>query len=90
LSQLRISLAGDRKIFSGAFLFGGIMPGKGCKKKGRKHTPVVSQAQTRLFGAKAGGKKTKAKSLSRKEAREHLKGLKIKSLPKKARKKKKK
>jgi len=65
-----------------------MMPGKGCKKKGRKHTPVVSQAQARLFGAKAGGKKTKAKSLSRKEAKAHLRGLKIKRLPKKVKKKK--
>jgi len=39
---------------------------------GRKHTPIVSQAQAKLFGAVAGGKKTKASSLSKTEAKRHL------------------
>ena len=63
------------------------MPGKVCKKSKRKHTPVVSKAQAGLFGAKAGGKKTKAKGLTRTEARSHLRGLKVKSLPARKRKK---
>ena len=57
------------------------------KKKGhRKHTPIVSEKQRRLFGAVAGGKKTKAPSLSRAEAKRHLKEAKGKKLPKRARK----
>ena len=40
-----------------------------------------SKAQTRLFGAVAGGKKTKAKGLSPGEARERLRGVKVAKLP---------
>jgi len=47
----------------------------------RKHTPIVSKAQKRLFGAVAGGKRTKASGLSRKEAKRHLKESKGKRLP---------
>lgn len=65
------------------------MPGKHCGKKGRKHTPIKSKAQRRLFGAVAGGKKTKAKGLSKAEAKRHLREVKGKKLPKRARKKKK-
>lgn len=57
------------------------MPGKGCKRSGRKHTPIVSKAQRGLFGAKAGGKKTKAKSLSGAEAKRHMREVKGKKLP---------
>jgi len=47
-----------------------------------------SRAQARLFGAIAGGAKTKAAGLSPAEAREMLKGTKLSKLP--ARKKRKK
>lgn len=65
---------------------------KGCGRKTksgkhRKHTPIVSEAQRGLFGAKAGGKKTKAKGLTRAEAKRHMKEVVGKKLP--ARKKKK-
>jgi hypothetical protein len=40
---------------------------------GRKHTPIVSEAQRGLFGAVAGGAKTKAGGLSEEEAKRHLK-----------------
>ena len=62
------------------------MPGKGCGKGGRKHTPIVSEAQRRLFYAKAGGKKTKAEGLTRKEAKRHLKEVEGKKLPERSRK----
>lgn len=65
------------------------MTGKGCKKGGRKHTPIVSKAQRGLFGARAGGKKTKAKSLSVAEAKRHMREVKGKKLPSRARKRKK-
>lgn len=59
------------------------MPGKGCPKSKRKHTPIVSKAQQRLFGAVRGGKKTKATGLSKAEAGRHLKESKGKKLPEK-------
>lgn len=44
--------------------------------------PVKSKAQARLFGAAASGKKTKAKGLSKAQAKESLKATKsIKKLP---------
>jgi hypothetical protein len=55
------------------------MPGKHCGHK--KHTPIVSRAQQRLFGAVASGKKTKATGLSKAKAREHLRESRGKSLP---------
>jgi len=61
------------------------MPGKGCKTD-RKHTPIVSQAQRRLFGAVASGQKTKATTLTKAEAKRHLKEVKGKKLPKRKRK----
>lgn len=64
------------------------MPGKGCRKKGRKHTPIVSKAQRGLFGARAGGKKTKASGLSVAEAKRHMREVKGKKLPARKRKKK--
>ena len=52
------------------------MPGKGCSKRGhRKHTPIVSKKQAGLFGAVAGGAKTKAPSLSVAEAKRHLREM---------------
>ena len=56
------------------------MPGEGCV---RKHTKIVSEKQRRLFGAKVGGKKTKAKGLSVREAKRHLREVKGKELPEK-------
>lgn len=40
-----------------------------------------SKAQARLFGAVAGGKRTKAKGLTRSEARTRLRGVKLSKLP---------
>lgn len=65
---------------------------KGCGKKTksgkhRKHTPIVSKRQRRLFGATASGKKTKAQGLSKKMAKKHLKEAKGKKLPERKRKK---
>lgn len=48
----------------------------------------TSKAQARLFGAIAGGKNTKAKGMSSSEARTRLRGTKVKSLPARARKRK--
>ncbi|MCE5324903.1 MAG: hypothetical protein LLG01_00665 [Planctomycetaceae bacterium] len=59
------------------------MSSKNCN---RKHTPIVSKAQQRLFGAVAGGK-AKVGGLSRREAREHLSESKGKKLPNRSRKK---
>ena len=62
------------------------MPGKHCK--GKKHTPIVSKAQRGLFGAVAGGKKTKATGLSVAEAKRHMREIAGKKLPKRVRRKK--
>lgn len=43
-----------------------------------------SQAQARLFGAIRGGKATKATGMSKSEAGNRLRGTKVKSLPKRA------
>ena len=53
-----------------------------CK---RKHTPIVSEKQRGLFGARAGGKKTKAKGLTILEAKKHMKEAAGKSLPERVR-----
>jgi hypothetical protein len=55
----------------------------GCNKK---HTPIVSEAQRGLFGAVAGGKKTKATGLSIAEAKRHLREVGGKKLPKRKKK----
>ena len=64
------------------------MTGPGCPKtksgKYKKHTPIVSEAQRRLFYAAASGKATKAKSLSKKEAKEHIEEVEHKKLPERA------
>lgn len=41
----------------------------------------TSKAQARLFGAAAAGKQTKAKGLTKGEARERLRGTNVKRLP---------
>ncbi len=51
-----------------------------------KHTPIVSKAQRGLFGAVAGGKKTKATGLSIAKAKTHLKEAAGKKLPKRVKK----
>jgi len=58
-----------------------------CHKSGRKHTPIVSEQQRKLFGAVASGKATKATGLSVAEAVRHLKESKGKDLPKRHHKK---
>lgn len=52
-----------------------------CGKK--KHTPIVSRQQQKLFAVAAAGKKTKATGLSVAEAKRHLKESKGKDLPEK-------
>lgn len=47
-----------------------------------------SRAQARLFGAVAAGRSTKAKGMSRAEARTRLRGVKMKKLPARARRRK--
>lgn len=64
------------------------MTGPGCHS-GRKHTPIVSEKQRVLFRMVAAGVKTKAKSLSQKEAKEHLAEVKGKRLVRVAAKRKK-
>jgi hypothetical protein len=46
-----------------------------------------SKAQARLFGAIAAGKATKATGMSRASAKRHVKGVKVKALPARKRKK---
>jgi hypothetical protein len=46
-----------------------------------------SKAQARLFGAIAGGRKTKATGMSRASARRHVRGVKVKRLPARKRRK---
>lgn len=62
------------------------MPGKGCGKSGRKHTPIVSQQQQKLFGAVASGS-ANLPGLSKDEATRHLSESRGKKLPKKVKKK---
>lgn len=60
------------------------MPGRhALTKRGghRAHTPIVSRAQQRLFGAVRGGQATKATGLSKAEAGRHLRESKGKKLP---------
>jgi len=46
---------------------------------------VKSQKQAGLFGAAAAGKSTRAKGLTRHEARKRLRGVKVSKLPKRVR-----
>jgi hypothetical protein len=54
--------------------------------RGKRHKGPVSKAQAGLFGAAAGGKPTKATGLSRSEAKDKLRGRKVKKLPPRSRK----
>lgn len=56
-----------------------------CKKKGRKHTPIVSRQQQKLFAMVASGDK-QLPGLSKAESKRHLEESKGKKLPKWARK----
>ena len=53
-----------------------------CEKSKEKKEHVVSKAQAGFFGAVAGGKSTKKTTMTRAQARHHLRGEKIKGLPK--------
>ena len=61
------------------------MTGPGCPKtksgKYKKHTPIVSEAQRRLFGAAMSGGARKATGLSKAEAHKHLKEVEGRKLP---------
>ena len=69
------------------------MPGRGCKKKGRKHTPIKSRVQQGKFGAelrrRRRGKKSRMSSITTEELRRHLKESKAKKLPERVKKKRK-
>ena len=64
------------------------MTGPGCPKiksgKRRKHTPIKSEKQRRLFGAAVSGKAKKAPGLSKTEAHRHLKEVEGRKLPESA------
>jgi hypothetical protein len=66
------------------------MTTKACKKSGRKHTPITSEAQRGFFGAelarKRAGKSTKTE-MSEEELVRHLHEAKGKKLPRKSKKK---
>jgi len=68
------------------------MPGKGCKKGGKPHTPIISKKQRGFFGAeyarKKAGKKGRTK-MSQAELKRHLKESKGKKLPLRTKSKKK-
>jgi len=68
------------------------MSSKGCKKSGRKHTPITSEAQRGKFGAelrrRKEGKKSRMKGITTEELRSHLKEAKGKELPARAKKRK--
>jgi len=67
------------------------MPGKGCKKSGRKHTPIVSKKQQKFFGAEYGRKKAGKRGrtdMTKAELKRHLEESKGKKLPTKSRRKK--
>jgi len=72
-----------------------------CKKSGRKHTPITSEAEQGAMGAAYAAKKSKKpvselggpakeiyKSMSKAELRRHLKEAGGKNLPKKVKKRK--
>ena len=60
----------------------------GCRKSGRKHTPIVSEKQRGFFGAelrrRKKGKRAKVKEITTTELRSHLHEAKGKKLPKKS------
>jgi hypothetical protein len=53
------------------------MPGRGCRRGRRKHTPIVSKRQQGLFGAeyarRKAGKRGRMKGITTKELKSHLK-----------------
>lgn len=61
-------------------------------KKHRKHTPITSEAQRRLFGAELGrrkrGEPPQMEGITTEELREHLREVKGKKLPERVRRKK--
>lgn len=67
------------------------MPGKGCGKKGKPHTPIVSKKQQGFMGAelarKRAGKRGKT-GMSKATLKHHLKEAGGKKLPARSRKKK--
>jgi len=69
------------------------MTTKTCKKSGRKHTPIVSEAQKGMMGAelrrRREGKKGRMERMSEEDLISHLKESAGKKLPKKKGKKKK-
>jgi hypothetical protein len=56
-----------------------------CKKSGRKHTPIISQAQQGMMGAelrrRRTGKKGRMSGMTTEELESHLKESKGKKLP---------
>ena len=64
------------------------MPGKHCKKKGKKHTPITSEKQAGLFGAelarRRAGKARRMEGITTQELEGHLRESKGKKLPAKA------
>ena len=67
------------------------MPGKGCKKSGRAHTKITTEAQRGFFGAELGrkrkGKKGKT-GMSGEVLARHLEEVGGKELPKRAKRRK--
>jgi len=57
----------------------------GCRRSGRKHTPITSRAQFGKFGAeyarRKAGKKSRMKGITTAELRSHLGEAKGKKLP---------
>lgn len=65
------------------------MTGKGCKKGGRKHTPITSEAQRGMMGAeiarRKAGKKRRMAAITTPELEAHLSESKGKDLPARSR-----
>lgn len=68
------------------------MTTKACKKSGRKHTPITSEAQKGLVGADYArvkkGEEPVTKGMTQAERKSHLKEAAGKRLPERAKKKK--
>ena len=62
----------------------------GCKKSGRKHTPIVSEAQRGKFGAelarREAGKKSRMPGITKAELKSHLHEAEGMDLPARSRK----
>lgn len=65
------------------------MTGKGCKKGGRKHTPITSKAQRGKMGAELArrreGKQRRMAAITTPELEAHLREAKGKDLPARSR-----